>query len=401
MKNQPANPILWITALTAALLYSVQTALADSDLLTVRYVINILILGGVLLIVMRRTRRGWRAINGPAPDPISLILAGGAMLCLWAAAWWIMSVADRGLTEVSGPHPTPRLLSELSDSLLGIDLQSTVYELQIVAAVVLVPLIQAALLWGLLFPELLRRARISDKKLGAASSAPTVSAPMDDTPSPTLLERGSRGEADLASSITEELGAASSAPTDSPLDSRGEARVVWLAGLIAGIVLALTAVQNVTVGYPLALAPIEFRFVPILSVSPELPWGLVALVGYSVVGVIAAWAVYFSRSPWAGFVVQATFAYTSFALRDNLTREFAGKDLLDVAWLTLVILGMLGAVILLQAIRFRTGASAQPSPLYAVEKGQGGEAQRLDQAIMWLVLLAAVVIMAVVDFSAR
>lgn len=302
-KTKP-GAALWGVAVLGAGLFAVQTAFADSHLLTLRYLINVLATGGAALIIMRRTRRTWRDVNGPAPEPISLALVAVVVLCLWAAAWWLMGVLDKGLSEAVGSHPIPHLLGQLSDALAGISLQAAAYKLQIAFAVVLVPLVQSWLLWGLLQPEL--NARL------------------------------------------------------------GGRRAVWIGGGLAGVLMALTAVQNVAVGIPAGLVPSAGQILLVLDVSPEMPWGAVSLGGYLLVGLVAALAVALTRSPWAGFVAQGTFAYANFALRDDLSRHFRSKSLLNIEWLTLIIAGVLGAVIFVQVIRFRNlhpqAAQEEPVP---------------------------------------
>jgi len=285
------SSVLWGTAVLAAGLFIAQSALADSDQLTLRYLLNILAIGITALVLMKLTRRSAHAVSGPAPEPVSLVLAGLVALSLWAAVWWLMAVIDQELTDVIGAHPLPHLLGNLSDSLIGINLQPAAYELQILFAIVLVPWVESWLLWGLLQPALIARW--------------------------------------------------------------GARRGVWAAGALAGAFLALTAVQNVAVGAPAGLTSNAGAVYLVLDVSPEMPWGTVSLFGYVLIGLAAAWAVALTRSPWTGFAALGTFAYLNFALRDDLSRHFWGKSLSNVEWLTLVVLGVLGTLVFLQVIRFR------------------------------------------------
>jgi hypothetical protein len=293
------NETLWGTAVLAAGLFVAQSALADSDLLTVRYLLTVLAIGITALILMQRTRRSWRDVSGPAPEPVSLALAGLVALSLWALAWWLMAVIDQGFADLVGVHPMPHLLGNLSDALIGIDLQPAAYELQILFAVVLVPLVQSWLLWGLLQPALTAR-------LGTRCG-------------------------------------------------------VWVTGAVAGTFLALTAVQNVAAGTPAGLTSNAGTVYLVLDVSPEMPWGTVSLAGYLLIGMAAAWAVALSRSLWAGFAALGTFAYLNFALRDDLSRHFGGESLSNIEWLTLVVLGALGTVVFLQVIRFRRPRAQEPA----------------------------------------
>jgi hypothetical protein len=294
----------------AASLFIIQTALAHTDVLTVRFVLNLVTVASTAMGVMELKRRTFREVNGPAPEPISLILAGLAALGLWVVAWWLMDMADYGLNHVIGSLASPKPITEFSDSLFGLDLQPAAYELEILFAVVLLPLVEAWLLWGLLQPE-----------LGALF---------------------------------------------------GRWRAAWITGGVSGAFMALTAVQNV---------------------APALPWGLASLDGYVVIGCVAALAVYLTGSPWTGFAAWGTFAYASFAWRDDLFREFAGKPYWDVGWLTLILVGVLVALVAFQAIRFRNPRPAEP------ERASSPRTLRVGPPL--LLLLAAVVVMVIVDINAR
>ncbi|MBN1202353.1 MAG: hypothetical protein JXJ20_10900 [Anaerolineae bacterium] len=152
----------------------------------------------------------------------------------------------------------------------------------------------------------------------------------------------------------------------------GRLRAAWITGVLAGAIMAL---------------------IPAQDVAPALPWGLASLGGYMLIGIAAALAVYLTGSPWTGFVAHATFAYASFAWRDDLFREFGGKSYLDMAWLTLVVLGLFGAAVTLQAIRFRDPRPADPE-------------RAARNRLAWLglplaLVLAALVVMTVLDVDAR
>ncbi|MBN1680580.1 MAG: CPBP family intramembrane metalloprotease [Anaerolineae bacterium] len=299
---------LWGMVVAGAVLFVIQTALADTDGLVMRFVLNIAVIAGAALAVMRLDRRGWRSVNGPPPEPVSLALVGLAALSVWAAAWWLMDWTNHVLENAAGTLPRPEPVVDLSDSIAGLDVQPVAYELEILFAVVLVPLAQAWLMWGLVQPA-------------------------------------------LGSLV-------------------GRWRAAWLAGVVFGVFNTLTAVQNVT---------------------PALPWGLSSTGGYMLAGWVAALAVFLTGSPWTGFVAHGVFAYASFALADDLFHEMSGKDYLDVAWLTLVALGVFGAMIVLQAVRFRDPRPGEPERV---------PAKRLTILPLAL-LLAAVVVMAVLDIDAR
>ena len=154
----------------------------------------------------------------------------------------------------------------------------------------------------------------------------------------------------------------------------GVARGAWLTALIGGCVLALSAPQQV---------------------EPSLPSGLASLPGYLLVSVVAAWAAALSRSYWAGFAAQGTFAYASLALRDDLLRVMVGRGYLDTAWLTALLLGGFGAAVMLQVIRFRAETDAPPSEGQPGARGSG---------IAWvaMVLVAvSVLALAAIDLARR
>lgn len=308
--NRAANSALWGVAILGGGLLAAQTALADSGLLTVRYVLNALAMGGAILVVIRIGSRSWRDVPGPLPEPVSLILAGLVVLCLWAPSWWLMDWTNSRLERAAGALDRPPPLTDLGDALLGLDLHPVSYELEILFAVVILPLVGAWLVWGLLLPE-------------------------------------------LAGWI-------------------GSTRAAWIAGGLAGLWWTLIAVQNV---------------------APALPWGLAALGGYVLIGIAAAWAVTLTGSPWAGFSVWGTFAYATFAWRDDLFREFAGKGYLDPAWLTVIVLGLLGAGVLLQVLRFRV--SRLPEPDRAVFR------PGIGWWLAWVVIGVALVVLVALDIAAR
>lgn len=256
----------WAAALCGAALLAVQTALAGTDALTLRYAASFALTLGAALVAAR----GARSDPDPAPDPTALVLGAAAGLSIFAVAWWGMDLADHLLRLGAGALPSPRLLSRDADRLLGADLRAASYELAVLGGVGLIPWAQSWLLWGLLRRDLVAR-------VGAG------------------------------------LG-------------------VWLAGLLGGCVLALSASQQV---------------------EPSLPSGLASLPGYLLVGVVAAWAAALGGSFWAGFAAQGAFAYASLALRDDLLRALGGRDYLDPAWLTAIVLGVFGAAVALQVMRFR------------------------------------------------
>jgi len=301
---------LWCVVGLAASLFAVQTGMADSDVLTLRYLWAVLAIGVVAIGVMSLRRLSFREVFGPPPEPISLIISGLAALSVWAVAWWLMDGSNHLLEERAGLLPVPQFLAFIPDKLPGVDLASASYELQILFVVVLLPLLQAWLIWGL-----------AQSELGVMI---------------------------------------------------GRWRAAWVTGALFGAFNALIAVQDV---------------------EPAMPWGLASLGGYLLIGIVAALVVYLTGSAWAGFATHSTFVYASFALRDDLSREMLGKDYFDLAWLTLILLGVSGAAILLQVIRFRDPRPAEP------ERDSRRLGLRLYLPLA--LLLGAVIVMAALDIEAR
>lgn len=296
----------WAVVCGVALL-AVQTALAGSDALTLRSVLVLLATGGAAAIVWRATPRAAR-LRSPAPDPANLILSGVAGLGIWTVAWWTMDLADHVLRQSAGLLPLPQILSRAPDRLLGLDLRPASYELAVLFAVVLIPLAQSVLLWGLV-----RREFVA---------------------------------------------------------AWGWRRGAWLAGVLGGGVLALSAPQQL---------------------EPALPGGLAALPGYLLVGVVASWAAVLSRSFWAGFAAHGTFAYASLALRDDLLRALAGRGYLDPQWLSAVVLGGFVTLAMLRIMHLRGERNALLT----------GAGRPLRPVAAWVILIAALVALAAIDLARR
>ncbi|NDJ77855.1 MAG: hypothetical protein GYB65_16515 [Chloroflexi bacterium] len=329
---------LWGAAIAAVGVFLAQTALAESESLTPRLLLMVGATVIAALGVMGLAHIPYRQVLGAAPEPVSLMLAGLAGLGAWAGSRWVTAVLDRGLADAAGELDMPTTLAGLSDSVLGIDTQSAAYEVFVLLGVVVIPLAQAWLLWGLVQPAVTR--------------------------------------------------------------VWGRWRAAWVTGVVAGVVLTLMAVQNVTLQTPTGLGVIGGRIGVLDIIVPALPWGLAALGGYLVIGWIAALCVALADSPWAGFTAHSTYAYASFALRDELAEELGGKRLLDVAWLTVLLLTGFATLVVLQVLRYRN------------ERSEGGDAVENDSApdsISWVVwiglpfalLLAGVVALVVVDLQAR
>jgi len=256
--------------------------------------------------------RGAASDPDPAPDPAALVLGAAAGLSIFAVAWWGMDLADHLLRQGAGALPSPRLLSHDADRLLGADLRAASYELAVLGSVVLIPWVQSWLLWGALRREMMARI--------------------------------------------------------------GAGRGVWLAGLVGGCVLALSAPQQI---------------------EPALPSGLASLPGYALVGVVAAWSAALGGSFWAGFAAQGAFAYASLALRDDLLRALGGKGYLDPAWLTVIVLGVFGAVAALQVVRFRAEPPAQQS------LAERGARPALPALVAIGVVVGALIALAAIDLARR
>lgn len=297
----------WWAVVCGAALLAAQTALAGSDALTLRSVLVLLATGGAAAIAWRAVPRVAR-MRSPAPDPANLILSGVAGLGIWAVAWWAMDLTDHLLRRSVGLPPLPQILSRAPDRLLGLDLRAVSYELAVLFAVVLIPLAQSVLLWGLV-----RRECVA---------------------------------------------------------VWGWRRGAWLAGVLGGSVLALSAPQQI---------------------EPALPGGLAALPGYLLVGVVASWSAVLSRSFWAGFAAHGTFAYASLALRDDLLRALADRGYLDPQWLSAVVLGGFVTVAVLRVMYLRGERNAS--------RPGAGRPVRLVAA--WVILIAALVALAAIDLARR
>ena len=311
MRIRGASLAAWAVALAGSGLYALQSASADSGGLTLRYAASGVLTAAVGLAVARLRRHDTRAARTPAPDPATLALAGVTALCLWAAAWWLMDWTNYILNRQAGQLALPTPISDVEDWLLGLDLGPLSYELGILGAVVLLPLAQGWLLWGLFQPEIEART--------------------------------------------------------------GPRRAVVIAGVAGGSLMALSAVQNV---------------------APAMPWGLASWPGYTLIALVAALLGALTRSPWPGVTAYAVYAYASFAWRADLLREFGGLDYWDPKWLTVVVVGALGAGVCLQVIRFRAGHPPARLP------GDG----RTVRAGDWLplaLLALAVLVLAACDVDAR
>jgi hypothetical protein len=152
----------------------------------------------------------------------------------------------------------------------------------------------------------------------------------------------------------------------------GPRRALLAVGGLGGALLTLSATQNV---------------------APALPAGLAALPGYTLLALFAALTTYLSGSPWTGVVVHSSFAYASLAWQDDLFRAFVGKGYFSPSWLTVIVLGTLGATICLQLMRFR-GERPLPPP-------SAGRPLRRADGWPALVLIIAVTALIARDVSAR
>lgn len=290
---------LWVAAGAALLLFGGQTAWAGREDVTVRFVIAAVVLVGALLVLRALSGSRFLPTHDDVPDPVNLVVSALAALSIWPVAWWVMAVLDDVLRAMRGPRPVPHLLEDMHDSLLGQNLQPAAYELLVLFAVVVLPLVSAPLLWG-------------------------------------AVRRSSMALA-------------------------GPRRGVWLGGLVAGAFLALSAVQNVSYSVPLGFVVADGQELVVRDITPALLWGAVAIAGYVALGLVATWCAHLARSFWAGYAAHGAFVYANFALRDDLARGMQGRALTDVAWLTLLVLGLFGAFFCLQVIRFRRAGLAADS----------------------------------------
>jgi len=96
-----------------------------------------------------------------------------------------------------------------------------------------------------------------------------------------------------------------------------------------------------------------------IMITPE---GLVGLLGYGLLGLVAAIVSLQTRSLWSGFVAYAVFAYANLWLLDDLASVTFGLGYTDPEWLLRVILSLFATLILLQIIRFREPTPPEPEP---------------------------------------
>ncbi len=152
----------------------------------------------------------------------------------------------------------------------------------------------------------------------------------------------------------------------------GARRALPTVSLLGGALLTLSATQGVT---------------------PALPGGIAALPGYVLLALIAALTAHLSGWTGTGVVAHASFAYASFAWQDELFRAFLGVDYLDPRWLTVIVLGLLGAVLCLQIMRFRGQRPSPPQP----------SPRALGRADWWPLLLLTIAVIALIarDLSTR
>jgi hypothetical protein len=135
--------------------------------------------------------------------------------------------------------------------------------------------------------------------------------------------------------------------------------IAWLLWGVVQPQLSASLGRRAAAGIMSLLGGLFLSMIAIQQVVPGMPWGTPSLPGYLLIAAAAAWCVYFLRSFWAGFAAYGTFAYANFALQDDLFRAMAGKGYLDPAWLTMIVLGVAGALLLLQVIRFRLQPAQQ------------------------------------------
>lgn len=112
-----------------------------------------------------------------------------------------------------------------------------------------------------------------------------------------------------------------------------------------------------------------------------MPQGVVGLVGYGLLGAVAAYAVTRTRSPWAGVAALGTFLYANEWLLDDLFLELGGQDYFGEAWLGRVLLAGFATLVLSQIIRFRT----EPHPTPSLDEDEAISATGYVGAVLLLV----------------
>lgn len=104
---------------------------------------------------------------------------------------------------------------------------------------------------------------------------------------------------------------------------------------------------------PLPQAALLVLYFAVLNVL-NTPQGLVGLLGYGLLGAVAAFLVLRTRSFWAGLAAYGSFMYANLSLVDNLAFEMGGVDYFDTRWLALVLFSGFITLVLTQIVRFRT-----------------------------------------------
>ncbi len=140
---------LWAIAFSATIAFAAQTALAETRLWVARYVLTALL----LLAATFWAQRG-HPLRGYLPEPTVLALSGLAGLSVWAPAWWLMDMANYALERSVGVLRLPLPVLDVREHWFGVNMQPLAYELGVLFAVLIVPLLSAWLLWGLAQPAL-------------------------------------------------------------------------------------------------------------------------------------------------------------------------------------------------------------------------------------------------------
>ena len=133
----------------AAALFAAQAALAETRVLVARYVLS----AAALLVAALWAQRG-RRLRLHVPEPVALALAALAGLSVWAPAWWLMDMTNYALERTVGLLRLPLPVLDVREHWFGVALQPLAYELGVLFAVLIVPLLMAWLLWGLTQPAL-------------------------------------------------------------------------------------------------------------------------------------------------------------------------------------------------------------------------------------------------------
>ncbi|MBI5958069.1 MAG: hypothetical protein HY866_05005, partial [Chloroflexi bacterium] len=247
------------------------------------------VLLGVIVIL---AVRGGTVLRDAAFDPIkrfSRDIDGAEKWFLWAGALWIMLelVQSRRWWAGKLPRLNRWLWARFHRNDLSLIWVAALVPLTLIllliATFVDLPLYAAALLGllaGVIWLEMVIGMTEPDKNQGAASSAPTTALfPQTEelrgtAPSPTLLERGSRGEAVLSESQANKAGGSQSATITAPKSSGG-----WLDAYRYHLLLIPLALLLSAWTYRLNVARDSADHVVDVVITPSGAWAWLLSIG--------------------------------------------------------------------------------------------------------------------------